>query len=69
MHGTLPEKHKSRWCDHLNKMTYPYDCTKNDSTGYTAFRSFNRNPRLPMDLMFDLKPLAFGPQRKYVKKW
>ena len=68
---TLPEKHKSRWRDHLNKMVHAYNCTRNDSTGYPPFfLLFGRHPRLPIDLMFNLKPPpGFSSYPEYVKKW
>ena len=68
---TLPEKHKSRWRDHLNKVVHAYNCTKNDSTGYAPFfLLFGRAPRLPIDLMFNLKPPdGFSSYPEYVKKW
>ena len=68
---TLPEKHKSRWRDHLNKMVHAYNCTRNDSTGYAPFfLLFGRHPRLPIDLMFNLKPPpGFSSYPEYVKKW
>jgi len=54
---TLPEKHRSRWCNHLNKVVHAYNCTKNDATGYAPFfLLFERAPRLSVDLMFNLKP-------------
>lgn len=34
---TLPEKHKSRWRNHLKKMVHAYNCIRNDSTGYAPF--------------------------------
>lgn len=68
---TLSEKQKSRWRDHLNQMTYAYNCTRNDSTGYAPFfLLFSRNPRLSIDLMFNLKPpRGFSSYPKCVKKW
>ena len=68
---TLPEKHKSRWRDHLNKVVHAYNCTKNDATGYAPFfLLFGRASLLPIDLMFNLKPPSgFSSYLEYVKKW
>jgi len=52
---TLPEKHKSRWHDHLNKVVHAYNCTKNDAMGYAPF--------------FLLFGREFGSYPEYVKKW
>ena len=68
---TLPAKHKSRWRDHLQKVVHAYNCTKNDATGYSPFLLlFGRPPRLPIDLMYGLKPPAgYSTYPEYVKKW
>ena len=68
---TLPEKHKWRWRYHLNKVVHAYNCTKNDATGHAPFfLLFGRAPRLPIDLMFNLKPPSgFSSYPEYVKKW
>ena len=68
---TLPEKHKSRWRDHFNKVVHAYNRTKNDATGYAPFfLLFGRAPRLPIDLMFNLKPPSkFSSYPEYVKEW
>ena len=53
----LPEKQKSAWRDHLYKVVHAYNCTLNDSTGFSPFYLvFVRNPRLPIEIMFGLKP-------------
>ena len=67
---TLPEKHKSRWRDHLNKVVHAYNRSKNDATGYTPFfLVFGRASRLPIDLMFNLKPPSgFSSYPEYVQK-
>ena len=68
---TLPEKHKSRWTDHLNKVVHAYNCTKNDSTGYAPFfLLFGRHPRLPIDIVLNREPPSrFQTYPAYVKQW
>ena len=68
---SLPAKYKSRWRDHLNKVVHAYNCTKHDATGYSPFLLlFGRPPRLPIDLMFGLKPpLGYSTYPEFVKKW
>ena len=34
---TLPEKYKSNWKDHVNKLAFAYNCTRNDSTMFSPF--------------------------------
>ena len=52
---TLPDVHKSRWKDHVDKLVFAYNCTRNDTTTFSPFYLlFGRSPRLPVDFMFDL---------------
>ena len=68
---TLPENQKSRWKDHVNKVVHSYNCTRNDTTGYSPFfLLFGRHPRLPIDLLLDrslVTTCKTYPQ--YVSEW
>ena len=67
----LPEKQKSRWRDHLNKVVHAYNCTRHNSTGFSPFYlMFGRDPRLPIDIMFGLKPpVEYSKYPEYVRNW
>ena len=66
----LPDKQKSRWRDHLNKVVLAYNCTRHDSTDFLPFYlMFGRAPRLPIDIMFGLKPpVGYSTYPEYVRK-
>lgn len=50
---TLPPKHKSRWPQMLQMLTFCYNCTVHETTGFAPFYlMFGRTPRLPIDIMF-----------------
>jgi hypothetical protein len=68
---TLPENAKSHWKDHVNKVVHVYNCTKNDTTGYSPFfLLFGRKPRLPLDLIFNSRTKTNEQEHsKYVEKW
>ena len=71
MPRTLPEKEKSRWKDHVNKVVHAYNCTHNDITGFSPFfLLFGRHPRLPIDLIFKSKtPSTKQEYPQFVKQW
>ena len=68
---TLPESYKSHWKEHLNKVVHAYNCTRHKSTGYSPFcLIFGHHPRLPIDLVFNLKPPVENKSYpKYVADW
>ena len=68
---TLPEREKSRWKDHVNKVVHAYNCTLNDTTGFPPFfLLFGRQPRLPIDLIFKSKtPSTKQEYPQFVKQW
>ncbi|CAL9686825.1 unnamed protein product [Knipowitschia caucasica] len=55
MLGTLTEQEKAHWKDQVKPLVHAYNCTKNDSTGFSPYElMFGRQPRLPVDLAFGL---------------
>lgn len=53
MLGTLNPAEKSKWSQHISYLVHAYNCTKNDSTGYSPyFLMFGREARLPVDVCF-----------------
>ena len=59
---TLPEKFKSRWSRHLQKVTHAYNATMHSATGFSPFYLlFGREPQLTVDLMFN--KTAIGPAK------
>lgn len=67
----LTEKTKSDWKISLNKVMYTYNCTSCEATGYAPFYLvYGRNPRLPIDIMFDLMPDDRNSSHSdYANKW
>ncbi|XP_052459431.1 retrovirus-related Pol polyprotein from transposon 412 [Carassius gibelio] len=50
---TLPPKSKSKWPQSLRMLTFCYNCTVHETTGFAPFYlMFGRIPRLPIDVMF-----------------
>ncbi|KAM4570948.1 uncharacterized protein V3H82_010668 [Fundulus diaphanus] len=49
----LPPKAKQRWPDMLKSLTFAYNCTIHETTGFAPFLlMFGRVPRLPIDIIF-----------------
>ncbi len=57
MLGTLQEDDKVRWRDHVQPLVHAYNCTRNDTTGFSPYQlMFGRQPSLPIDVAFGIKP-------------
>lgn len=50
---SLPPRSKEKWSQLLQTLTFAYNCTAHESTGYAPFYlMFGRVPKLPVDVMF-----------------
>lgn len=70
MLGTLETKQKSCWKEFVKPLVHAYNCTRNDTTGFSPYElMFGRQPRLPVDLAFGLplKDKADVTHSQYVK--
>ena len=53
MLGTLPEEFKSEWVNHVNTLTYAYNCMRSNATGFSPYYLlYGRHPLLPIDIEF-----------------
>ena len=68
---SMSENKKIRWKDHVNKMTFAYNCTRHDSTGFSPFELlFGRKPQLPIDIIFGNSKVTTGKgYPEYLKQW
>lgn len=57
----LPPQSKARWPQMLRMLTFCYNCTEHETTGFAPFfLMFGRIPRLPIDVVFQ-HALSNGP--------
>lgn len=70
MLGTLEESDKYHWRDFIKPLVHAYNCTRNDTTGYSPYElMFGRQPRLPIDIVLGIQPDKGHPltHSEYVK--
>ena len=67
----LPEKYKTSWKDHVNKVIHAYNCTKHSSTGISPYYlTFRHKPRLPIDIILQTKvDTPHSTHRQYLENW
>lgn len=71
MLGTLEEKDKQHWRDFVKPLVHAYNCTRNDTTGYSPYElMFGRQPTLPVDLVLgiNLPTETYRTHSDYVEK-
>ncbi|XP_064189748.1 uncharacterized protein LOC135253859 [Anguilla rostrata] len=71
MLGTLEEKDKHHWRDYVKPLVHSYNCTRNDTTGYSPYElMFGRQPALPVDFVLGTSPAAgsHSTHSEYVHK-
>lgn len=67
----LPPRSKQKWPQMLQTLTFAYNCTAHESTGYAPFYlMYGRIPRLPVDVMFHNveRDCDIADYDKYVRK-
>lgn len=67
----LSEENKSKWKEFVQPLVHAYNCTKNDTTGFSPYQlMFGRQPSLLLDLAFGQTPKNPGKvsHPEYVKK-
>jgi len=54
MLGTLENRQKKHWTDHIKHLVYCYNCTPHESTRVSPFElMFGRKAKIPMDTKFE----------------
>ena len=53
MLGTLPDDFQSKWTQHISILTYAYNCTHSNATGFSPYYLLHgRHPLLLIDIEF-----------------
>ena len=66
MLGTLPEDFKSKWTQHISTLTYAYNCTCSNATGFSSYYLlYGRHPLFPIDIEFGVFVLELSEAITY----
>ena len=71
MLGTLPTDFKSKWPQHISTLTYAYNCTRSNTTGFSPYYLlYGRQPLLPIDIEYGVftPELSEAITYKYVQE-
>ena len=71
MLGTLPADFKNKWPQHISTLTYAYNCTRSNTTGYSPYYLlYGRQPLLPIDIEYGVftPELSEAITYKYVQE-
>ena len=71
MLGTLPDDFKNKWTQHISTLTYVYNCTCSNTTGFSPYYLLHgRQPLLPIDIEFGVftPDLSEAITYKYVQE-
>ena len=69
--GTLPEEFKVKCTNHVNTLTYAYNCTRSNATGFSPYYLlYGGHPLLPIDIEFGvmIPDLSETVTLKYIKE-
>ena len=68
MLGTLQLDQKEKWSQHLAGLVHAYNCSVNDSTGFSPYRlMFGREALLAADVKFGVQPSSSLSQKDHTK--
>ena len=71
MLGTLPADFKSKWPQHISTLTYAYNCTRSNATGFSPYYLlYGRQPLLQIDIEYGIftPALSEAITYKYVQE-
>ena len=71
MLGTLPEDFKNKWPHHVSTLTYAYNCTRSNATGFSPYYLlYRKQPLLPIDIEYGVftPELSEAITYKYVQE-